>query len=194
MAQAPKRRFPPAPGALGWLGLALAVVGLVLQFAAYALLFWLALNRNLALVAPFIGAFVISLGLLATAFFAFRLAWKRDPTGRPAGSAMTSDQRRRVLWSVALTTPTELIAVGAFVYLGFSLPGSYGHRLMLAAVPVVAGSLVSYLGLAWTRSVLNRPPPNVLGLAPRREKVLFSIVCLLSIALLLVAGLFVIPT
>ena len=192
MERTTPRRFPPAPGALGWLGLALAVAGLVLQFAVYALLFWLALNRNLALVAPVIGAFVISLGLFGMAVFAFRLAWKRHPVGRPAPSPMTTEQRRRVFRSFALTTPIELVAVGAFLYLAFSLPGSSSHRILLAGVPVIAAGLVSYVGVTWRRRVMGRPPLNMLGLAPGHETIVYSAFCLFAVALLLYAGLFVI--
>lgn len=194
MAQPAKRRFPPAPGLLGRLGLALVIAGAVLEFTAGALFVWLAVTRNLTLILPLVAAGVLSLALFAMGFFTFRLAWKRHPVGRPTQSSLTSEQRRTVLRSFALTTPIELAAAGAFLYLAFSLPGSPTRRMLLAAVPLVFAGLVSYLGVTWRRTVMNRPPLNILGLAPRQETIVYTTVCLVLIVLLLYAGFFVIRT
>src|SRR5437879_13712977 len=108
MTQASRRRFPYAPGALGWVGAGLLLAGLLLELAAVWFLIWLAISRNVGLVPLVIAAFVISLALLGTTVLVWRSAWKR--AGNLRQGSLTDEQGRELLG------PTILRAAGHLVW------------------------------------------------------------------------------
>jgi hypothetical protein len=191
MAQAARRKFPPAAGAMGWIGAALMTAGFLLELVALGLLMWMAFTRNAILVLPIIAAFLISFGFIGAAVLVWRRAWKLAGAAQP--SAMTPDDRTRFIREGVIVTMANALALGAFAFLVLQLPGSVEHRVTLAAVPICVSVPISLLGTNRILKMLNRPPRRFLGLPERYEVISDMAMALVAAVVLLFAGLFLIP-
>ncbi len=191
MTQAGRRRFPYAPGALGWVGAGLLLAGLLLELAAVWLLMWLAISRNVGLVPLVIAAFVISFALLGATVLVWRSAWKR--AGNLRQGSLTDKQRREFIGAIILMAAGDVLGFGAFVYLAFQIQGSFERRFVLATAPLVLSLIVSRIALNRMRKIQGRPHRPFLGVPPRMETPVFIASVMIASALLLLSGLFWIP-
>ncbi len=191
MTQAGRRRFPYAPGALGWVGAGLLLAGLLLEVAAVWLLIWLAISRNLGLLPLVIAAFVISFALLGATVLVWRSARKR--AGNPRQGSLTDKQRRDLMGATIFMAAGDILGFGAFVYLAFQIQGSFERRFVLATVPLVLSLIVYRLALNRMRTIHGRPPRPFLGIPPHIETPVFIASVVAASALLLLTGLFWFP-
>ena len=191
MTQAGRRRFPYAPGALGWVGAGLLLAGLLLELAAVSLLIWLAISRNVGLVPLVIAAFVISFALLGTTVLVWRSAWKR--AGNLRQGSLTDKQRRELIGPTILMAAGDILGFGMFVYLAFQIQGSFERRFVLATVPLVLSLIVTRLALDRMGTIQGRQPRPFLGMQPSIETPVFIASVVVASALLLLSGLFWIP-
>jgi hypothetical protein len=189
MSDARLRRFPPVSGPYGWAGAAFIVAGLASQMSAALLLLLLVLNRDGRLAIPLIICFFLAFPLLGAAVMLWRIGWNRAGTLRP--SSLAKDRQKQLLGTLAVMNLGTVLGVGAFVYLALRLDGT--RRFVFATVPILLAGVVSHLGLLKLRQLQNRPAPRILGLAPKREAMLFVAFSLISSAVLVVSGLFWIP-
>ena len=191
MTQAGRRRFPYAPGALGWVGAGLLLAGLLLELAAVWFLIWLAISRNVGLVPLVIAAFVITFALLGTTVLVWRSAWKR--AGNLRQGSLTDKQRRELIGPTILMAAGDILGFGAFVYLAFQIQGSFERRFVLATVPLVLSLIVTRLALDRMGTIQGRQPRPFLGMPPSIEIPVFIASVVVASALLLLSGLFWIP-
>jgi hypothetical protein len=189
VSEARSRRFPPVSGPYGWAGAAFVIAALASQVGAGLFLFLLVLNRDGSLAIPMIICFVLAFPLLGAALMLWRIGMKRAGTLRP--SSMAKDRQRQLFGTLAVMNLAAVIGIGAFVYLALRLDGT--RRFVFALVPILLAGVVSHLGMLKLRQIQNRPAPRFLGLAPRREAVIFIALSLITSAVLIVTGLFWIP-
>ena len=185
MAQVARRRFPYAPGVLGWVGGGFLMGGFLGELTAIVLFIWLGLPLAASAV------FLVSLGLFGGAVVIWRLAWKRAGVVNP--DTLTAEQRTQAMRDGIIIMLTSAVPFVVFVYLFWRLQGSTEHRFVLAAIPVLMGLPIT---LAFTNRLskrINRPPRRFLGLPGRYSLLAEVALSLLAAAGLLYAGLFVIP-
>ena len=185
MAQIARRRFPYAPGILGWVGAAFTIAGVAGELTSLFLFVWL----GLALAALVV--FVISLGLFGAAMIAWRLAWKQAGIWRP--SSLTPEQRSLAMHDGIIMTVAYVIGFALFAYLFLRLRGSTEHRLMLAAVPIFLSAAISSPFRNRYLKRLNRGPNAFLGLPARYAPAAEVVFSLIGAAAMLCLGLFVSP-
>jgi hypothetical protein len=183
------RRFPPVSGPYGWAGAAFVVAALASQLAAAFWLLLLVLNRDGRLVIPLIICFFLAFPLLGAALALWRIGLKRTGTARP--SSLGTARQKQLFGTLAVMNLGTVLGVGAFIYLALRIDGT--RRFVFALVPILLAGVVSHLGMLKLRQLQNRPAPRFLGLAPRREAMIFISLSLISSAVLIVAGLFWIP-
>ena len=188
MAQAAKRRFPPAPGLLGWLGVGLTSVGGLLEVAAILLLGWLAISRNSGLILPAIGTFVLSVGFIGSAAYVWSTANKR--VGILRQSSLTEDQRREMRSGLSIILITDVCIVAGFLAVALAVHGSMIGRFCLACVPLVIGGIPAYYGLVRMHKASNRPAPRLLGLSQRASALLYISLAVIAAIGLLFTGLY----
>jgi hypothetical protein len=191
MTQVARRRFPYAPGVLGWIGGALMIAGGLSQIAAVVLLMWMIFSGNGGIVVLIVGAFALGMAFIIGTIFLWKLAWKRS--GSPQPDVLTLDQQAQLIREGALVAALNLLAIAAFAYLFLQLPGSMAHRFALAAVPFFLVTAVNAIYTNRFSKRLNRPPKRFLGLPSRfslRGEIALGLV---SAVLVLCAGLFLFP-
>ncbi|MEO9007471.1 MAG: hypothetical protein ABI401_10195 [Candidatus Dormibacter sp.] len=189
MNAATPRRFPPAPGAMGWVGAAFVVAALVCQLVAGILLMLLIVNRDGGIVLPMVASFLLGFLLLAIAWLIWRTALQR--AGSPPQSTVPREQRRELLIALAVMNAAAIVGIGGFIYLALHLTGV--RRFAIALVPLTLAEIGSHYGVLKLRKIRGRPSPGILGWKPRHELAVVSVAALAISAFLLISGLFWIP-
>lgn len=182
--------FPPAPGALGWVGAGFVFLALLSQVAAVILLMLLVVNRNGRLAIPTIALFLLSFPVLGVAMAVWRIAWRRAGTIRPT-SPISAERRQTIIRAIIIMSLASVLGVGGYVFLALSLSGQ--RRFFIGMVPLVLSSIASHYAVVKMREARGVPSPGLLGWRPRHEVAVFTVVALAISALVLFAGLFWIP-
>jgi len=179
MRAAGSRRFPPVSGPYGWAGFAVLLAALACEAVAVFGIMTAAFNNELGHAGPWFILFLVSLPLFAAGGWLLRLGSKRAGTLPP--SSVAAEKRPALLRAGAVIFLGSVLGFGGFLYLAFALQGS--RRLTLALAALLAGAVISELGVRKMFKVLGRSAPGFLGLSPRRSLII-------SIGFLLIDGCF----
>ncbi len=189
MSEARPRRFPPVSGPYGWAGVVFVAAAFVSDIVAAVFMVLLVANRDGRFVLPMIFAFFLTFPLLGVALALWMIGSKRAGTLRP--SSMPRDRQRQLFGAFAVMNIGALLGIGAFIFLALRLTGT--RRLVFAMVPILLAGLPMHFGLLKVRQIQNRPAPRLLGLSPRQQTIIFTVLSLSGSVLLLMTGLFWMP-
>ncbi len=190
MSVAAGRRFPYAPGALGWVGAGFMFVALLCQVGAGILLMLLVVNRNGRVVIPMIGVFLLSFPILGVTMALWRIAWKRAGIVRPT-SSIPKERREAMIRAMLIMSLASVLGVGGFVLLTLRLSGE--RRFLVGMVPLFLSSIASHYAAVKMGEARGVPSRGFLGWRPRHEVAVFTVVALAISALAPLGGLFWIP-
>ena len=165
MSQAPLRRFPPVPGAYGWVGMALLLVAFGFEVVGIFGLIVAAVNDDLAHAVPWLIVFLGSIPVFGAAAWLLRRGSKR--AGIVPQNPLTNDRRTKLVGAAALSSLGSLLGIGGFLYLTFVFHGS--RRLPFAFAALVFGLVISEFASAKMYEALGRHRPRFLGWSPKRS-------------------------
>ncbi len=186
MSEARSQRFPPVSGPYGWAGAALLIAALGCQLVAILALMWLAFNKNSGPVALWILVLLMSFPVGAAALVIWRIGRRRAGTLPP--SRMPTERRNRLVMAIAVMSLGSALGAGGFLFLAFTLEGP--RRLAFGVAALFLGTAIWEFGVMRTNVILQRPPPSLLGWAPKRPWVIYITLSLVLSGLSLATGLF----
>src|ERR1700674_2763167 len=179
MSAAGSRRFPPVSGPYGWAGVAVLLAALACESGAVFGIMTAAFDNEMGQAGPWVIVFLVSLPLFAAGGWLLRLGSKR--AGPLPPSSVAAEKRPALLRAGAVIFLGSVLGFGGFLYLAFAIQGS--RRLTLAFAALLAGGVISEIGVQKMFKVLGRPARGFLGLSPKRSLIF-------SMAFLLIDGCF----